>query len=195
MAVAIPRAFSGEALLFAGAYVFIQVGRTAFLAFAAAEARSIARTRAARILAWFLASGVLWILGALLAGPTRPVLWIAALAFDYAAPLVTYNVPGFPRLAEAAWSLTARHFTERFGLFVIIALGESIVLIGATTSGLTLDAATLGAFALAFLETAALWWLYFNTVAGMIERRLAAAQNPIRLARDAFTYLHVAIVA
>lgn len=195
MAVAIPQAFRSEALLFAGAYVVIQVGRTAFLAFAAADARSAERRRAARILAWFIASGVPWILGAILGGSARTVLWIVALVIDYVAPLMTYNAPGLPHLAEAAWSLTPQHFTERFGLFVIIAFGESVVLIGATTSVLNLDAPTVVAFALSFIETAVLWWLYFNTVAGMIERRLAVAGNQIRLARDAFTYLHVVIVA
>lgn len=122
------------------------------------------------------------------------MLWVVALLLDYGAPLVTFQIPGRPRLPEATWELTAAHFTERFGLFVIIALGESIVIIGATTSGPPLSGATLVALGLAFVATAALWWLYFSTVAGMIERRMALAENRIRLARDAFTYLHVLIV-
>jgi low temperature requirement protein LtrA len=87
------------------------------------------------------------------------------------------------------------HFAERFQLFVIIALGESIVITGATTAGFELTTARVVAFALAFLVTAALWWLYFNLVATIAERRLALAENRTVVARDAYTYLHVLIVA
>jgi low temperature requirement protein LtrA len=87
------------------------------------------------------------------------------------------------------------HFAERFQLFIIIALGETIVVTGATTAELELTTARVTAFALAFLATAALWWLYFNLLAAMAERRLAMAENRTVVARDAYTYLHVVIVA
>ena len=87
------------------------------------------------------------------------------------------------------------HFAERFQLFIIIALGESIVITGSTTASHELTTATVVAFGLAFLITAALWWLYFNLVAAIAERRLAQAVNRTVLARDAYTYLHVVIVA
>jgi low temperature requirement protein LtrA len=195
MAIAIPEAFHAKALLFAGAYVAIQVGRTSFLTFAAAERGTVERRRAGRILTWFVASGVLWIAGALADGPARTVLWLAALALDYGAPLVTFWVPGLPRLRPEAWEVGSGHFTERFQLFIIIALGESIVITGATTSELDLTTPTVGALALAFLGTAALWWLYFNFVASVTERHLAEAEDRTLLARDAYTYLHVVLVA
>ena len=66
---------------------------------------------------------------------------------------------------------------------------------GATTAEHELTTATIVAFSLAFLITAALWWLYFNLVAAIAERRLAEAANRTVLARDAYTYLHVVIVA
>ncbi len=91
--------------------------------------------------------------------------------------------------------MEASHFAERFQLFVIIALGETIVITGTTTSALDLDLAVLTAFALAFLGTAALWWLYFSYVSTIVQRRLALASNSTRIARDAYTYLHVGIVA
>src|ERR671913_1681996 len=80
MAVAIPDAFGEHALLFAGSYVAIQVGRHAFLTFAAAEPGTMERERAGRILTWFVAAGVLWITGALVDGPARTALWLAAPA-------------------------------------------------------------------------------------------------------------------
>ena len=195
MAIAIPEAFGERGLLFAGAYVVIQVGRHTFLTFAAAAPGTVERARAASILVWFLAAGVLWIAGGIAEGPARTVLWLAALALDYAGPLVTFRVPGRPRLAPEAWEIGTEHFSERFQLFIIIALGETIVITGATTSELELTLATVAAFAVAFLTTAALWWLYFNLVAAISERRLAQAEARVLLARDAYTYLHVVLVA
>jgi low temperature requirement protein LtrA len=195
MAVAIPEAFGDRALLFTVSYVAIQVGRHLFLTFAAAESGTIERERAGRILTWFVAAGILWIAGALVDGPARIVLWLLALALDYGAPLVTYWVPGRQRLEGAAWNVGTEHFAERFGLFIIIALGESIVVTGATTSELELNVPRLIAFGMAFLATSALWWLYFTSVARIAQRHLELSANRTLLARDAYTYLHVVLVA
>jgi low temperature requirement protein LtrA len=195
MAIAIPEAFGDKALLFAGSYVAIQVGRHLFLAFVAADRGTVERERAERILTWFIAAGVLWIAGALADGAGRTVLWVTALALDYGAPLVTFWVPGRPRLSAQAWRVETSHFAERFGLFVIIALGESIVVIGSKTAELELDLATVGAFGGAFLGTAALWWLYFTSIARLTERALAEAPDRTLVARDAYTYGHVLIIA
>jgi low temperature requirement protein LtrA len=195
MAVAIPDAFGDRALLFAGAYVVIQVGRHSFLTFVAAGAGSVERERAGRILIWFIAAGVLWIAGALAEGSARTILWLLALAVDYGAPLCTFYVPGLRRIAPSAWALETGHFAERFQLFVILALGESIVVTGATAAGEELGATRLAAFAVAFLGTAAMWWLYFNYAAAIAQRRLEMAANSTQLARDAYTYLHVLMVA
>jgi low temperature requirement protein LtrA len=195
MAVAIPEAFGEHALLFAGSYVAIQVGRHSFLTFAAAEPRTIERERAGRILTWFVAAGVLWIAGALADEPARTALWLAALALDYGAPLVLYWVPRRPRLEGATWHVGTEHFAERFGLFIILALGESIVLIGATTSESDLNPATIVAFVMAFLASAAIWWLYFTSVARVGEHYLAISENRTTLARDGYTFLHVVFAA
>ena len=195
MAVAIPEAFGERALLFAGSYVAIQVGRHIFLTFVASGPGTVERERSGRILVWFVAAGVLWISGALAEGPARVALWILALGLDYLAPLVVYWVPGLRRLAGATWNVETEHFAERFQLFIIIALGETIVITGATTSDLDLKAATLVAFGLAFLATAAMWWLYFDYVARIAQRRLELAPNRTELARDGYTYLHAMMAA
>jgi len=195
MAIAIPHAFGSRALLFAGAYVAIQVGRHLFLTFVVADRDAPEREPALHILIWFSASGVFWIAGALVESPARIVLWLVALAIDYVAPLVLYRVPGRPRLEPSAWEVETSHFAERFQLFVIIALGESIVITGATTSELPLDAPRMAAFGLAFVSTAALWWLYFSYVATIAQRRLELASISTTLARDGFTYLHAIFVA
>ena len=195
MSVAIPDAFGEHALLFAGSYAAIQVGRHSFLTFAAAEPRTIERERAGRILTWFVAAGVLWIAGAFADGPARTALWLAALALDYGAPLVLFWVPGRPRLEGATWDVGTEHFAERFGLFIILALGESIVLIGATTSESDLAPATIVAFIMAFLASAAIWWLYFTSVARLGEHYLAVSEDRTTLARDGYTFLHVVFAA
>jgi low temperature requirement protein LtrA len=195
MAAAIPAAFGADAGLFVASYLAIQIGRHLFLTYVAAERDTIERTRAARILVWFVFAGVFWIAGAFADGTARTLLWLVALAVDYGAPLALFRVPGVPSLTEDAWHVSTAHFSERFGLFVIIALGESIVLTGSTISGAALGAATLAAFATAFLITAALWWLYFTYVVRIAERRLEMAENRTRTARDAYTYLHVVFVA
>jgi low temperature requirement protein LtrA len=195
MAVAIPHAFGDDALLFVGSYLAIQIGRHAFLTFAAAGRGTIGRERAGRILTWFVLAGVFWVAGALAGGTARTLLWIVALAVDYGAPLVLFWVPGRPRLHPDNWQVETGHFSERFGLFIIIALGESIVVTGATTSELGLDTPTVAAFATAFLTTAGLWWLYFTSVARIAERKLAASADRTTMARDAYTYLHVVLVA
>jgi len=195
MSVAIPQAFEAHALLFAGSYVAIQVGRHSFLTFAAADRGTVERERAGSILIWFVVVGVLWVAGALFDGPERVVLWLVALALDYCAPLVTYWIPGRRHLPPATWNVGTEHFAERFGLFIILALGESIVITGATTSELKLDAARIIAFVMAFLASAAIWWLYFSSVARLGEHYLEVSDNRTILARDAYTYLHVVFVA
>jgi len=171
MAIAIPEAFGDTAPLFAGSYVSIQVGRHLFLTFAAAERGTVERERAGRILTWFVAAGTLWIAGAIADDGVRTALWLLALALDYGAPLVLFWVPGRPRLAGETWQVETAHFAERFALFVIIALGETIVLTGATTAESELDFATVAAFGGAFLGTAALSWLYFTSIAASPSRR------------------------
>jgi low temperature requirement protein LtrA len=195
LAVAIPEAFGDYGLPFAAAYVAIQVGRHTFLTFVASAPGTLERERAARILIWFLAAAPLWVAGGVADGSTRVALWLAALAIDYAAPLALFWVPGLRRLAHSTWNVETAHFAERFQLFVIIALGETIVITGATTSRLDLDTVRVTAFALAFLTTAAMWWLYFDYVARIAERRLELAPDRTRLARNGYTYIHVVMIA
>jgi len=195
MSIAIPEAFADKALLFAGAYVFIQVGRQSFVTFIGAERGTTERTRSAHILTWFCGAAILWISGALLGGDTQIAFWLAALAIDSLGPRFMFKVPWLESVNADAWKIGAGHFSERCQLFIIIALGESIVLTGSTTSDLDLDLATTVAFAVSFFGTVALWWLYFNFVATVTERSLAAAKDQILVAQDLFVYGHIPIVA
>lgn len=195
MAIAVPHAFAERGLLFAVAYLAIQVGRHGFLTFVASDRGSVEREQAGRILIWFLAAGLFWVAGGLVEGDARSGLWLLALALDYIAPRVLFLLPGRPRLAAGSWRLASGHFAERFGLIVIAAIGETIILTGATTAGRELDAGTVAAFTSAFAGSAALWWLYFTSTQELSERSLDGEASRTDRARDIYTYGHVVIVA
>ena len=123
------------------------------------------------------------------------MLWGPALAVELIAPLVWYWVPGRGKIPEIGQSIEGSHFAERCQGFVIIALGESIVVTGASAAHARLTAPVVGALAIAFVQTAALWWLYFSEAAVHSRRQMATSDDVVDLARDAYTYLHLPIVA
>ena len=138
---------------------------------------------------------MLWIAGGLLGGAALVAIWIVALVLDYAGPYAGYWNPAHGRSETTDWEIESAHFSERFQLFVIIALGESIVVTGATAAGFDVTLARGAAIAVAFLRSAALWWLYFDYVARIAQVRLGQADDTGRLARDAYTYLHIPMIA
>lgn len=195
LSVSIPKAFTERGLLFAGAYVFMQVGRALFALWAVrTESRSLSRNFL-RILVWMLFSGLFWIGGALLEGPQRLACWTLALVIELISPSLFFWVPGLGRSTLADWNVEGNHMAERCGLFVIIALGESLLVTGATFAELPFSAEGLAAFLVAVLGSIALWWIYFDTGAERAHHRIAQASDPGRQARLAYTYLHVLIIA
>jgi low temperature requirement protein LtrA len=194
LAAALPEAFGEHAALFVIAYVGLQVGRNATGA-ALLPASHPLRLSMLRLTFWSVCTGLIWAGGLLAHVNGRLAWWIPALLLELAGPIAGYWTPRLGRAVTTDWDIEGSHFAERCQGFIIIALGESIVITGATTADLDLGAARLAAFALAFLATAALWWLYFDYVARIAERRLELAVNRTALARDGYTYLHVLIVA
>ena len=199
MSVAIPDAFGERGLMFALAYVAIQVGRTVFVVIALNKSlgRSDPLSRNfQRIFFWLLASGVLWIIGALLEGEARYVLWALALAVEYAGPVVGFYTPGLGRSTTETWrTVEGGHGAERCQLFVIIALGESILVTGTTFGEIETSVATVAAFVVAFLGSVALWWIYFARAAEAAREVFASSEDPGRIARSAYTYFHLPMIA
>jgi low temperature requirement protein LtrA len=194
MAAALPEAFGERGLLFAASYVVLQVGRNAAAALLL-KRRHRLREVFERLVVWSAASGVLWLAGATLDGDHRLVLWIPALALELAAPAAGYWLPRRGRAATTDYDIEGNHFAERCQLFIIIALGESIVVTGATASAVGLTSTVALCLVVAFVQTAALWWLYFGATAEQARIALSTCDDPGRLARDAYTYLHLPIVA
>jgi hypothetical protein len=148
-----------------------------------------------RLVVWSAFSGALWLAGATLDGDRRLLLWIPALAVELAAPVAGYWLPGRGRASTTDYDIEGGHFAERCQLFIIIALGESIVVTGATAADAGLTSTAVLALVVAFLETAALWWLYFGSAEKHSGAAMSASDDPGRLARDAYTYLHLPIIA
>jgi low temperature requirement protein LtrA len=194
MAAALPEAFGERGLLFAASYVALQVGRNAAAAWLLTRRHRL-RDVFERLVVWSAASGVLWLAGAALDSDQRLALWIPALMLELAAPAAGYWLPGRGRAATTDYDIEGGHFAERCHLFIIIALGESIVVTGATASEAGMTSTVVLCLVVAFVQTAALWWLYFGATAEQARITLSTCDDPGRLARDAYTYLHLPIVA
>jgi low temperature requirement protein LtrA len=194
MAAALPEALGEHGLLFAGSYVVLQVGRNAAAASLLARDHPL-RDVFERLLAWSVVSGVLWLAGAALDGDQRLLLWIPALGIELAGPAAGYWLAGRGRAATTDYDIEGGHFAERCQGFIIIALGESIVVTGATAAAAGLTSTVVLCLVVAFLETAALWWLYFGAAAQHSRELMSTRDDPGRLARDAYTYGHLPIIA
>jgi low temperature requirement protein LtrA len=193
-AISIPDAFGERAPLLVAGYVGIQAFRNLFV-FVVTERDDPLYRPFQRILGWTLAVAPLWVAGILVDGDARAGLWALALALEYAAPFAGHWLPGLGRSRPSDWHLDPHHFVERLELFLIIALGETIVAAGATASGQEPTAARLAALLVSTLITAAFWWLYFDFHAGRtLERLRDAADERGRMGRD-LSYLYVVLVA
>ncbi|MFN8617903.1 MAG: low temperature requirement protein A [Dehalococcoidia bacterium] len=194
MAASIPEAFDGRGLGFAAPYVAIQVGRSAFLCYAGREDRAFL-LNFTRITLWLAFAGVFWIAGAFAHDSLRVGLWVTALAIEYVGPSVRFWLPKLGSSAVADWTVEGAHLAERCGLFIIIALGESLLVTGATFSGLPWTVPVIAAMVAAFGAAVAMWWVYFDVTAEAATERIAHSEEPGGLARLAYTYFHLPMVA
>ena len=187
VALCIPEAFDHLALLFACAYAVVRAGQLAL--FRVASRDDPALRRSVTGLAVGTAVGVGLLIAASLAdGVTQGGLWALALLLDMLGPYL---------FGSEGWKLVPGHFAERHGLIVIIALGESIVAIGVGAE-VGVDAGVVAAAVFGIVVAAALWWLYFDVVALVAQRRLskaAAGRERNEIARDSFSYIHFPMVA
>jgi low temperature requirement protein LtrA len=195
LSTSIPTAFDGRGLWFAIAYATMQVGKTVFLWASTAPAQSLARANAIRITAWLALSAIFWIAGGLAEGEMRLLLWAVALGIEYISPAVRFWIPRYGASSVADWVIEGGHMAERCAGFIIIALGESIVVTGATFAELTWTTENVLAFVSAFAGSLAMWWIYFHIGAEAGSEQLSKSSEPGRLARLAYTYLHMPIVA
>ncbi|MEH0936543.1 low temperature requirement protein A [Micromonospora psammae] len=193
MAVALPRAFEERALVFALGYVAIQVGRPLLITLLLG--RHPRRAVTLRLLCWSAISAVAWLAGAVLPS-ARAVLWTLALAWDYAGLALGWPVPGRGSTRASEWAVTGEHLAERYQQFFLIALGETILVIGLTFSSGDFSSTGAGAvaFALSFVTTALLWRIYFHRAGHVLTEAIRVARSPGLLGESA-SWTHLVIVA
>jgi low temperature requirement protein LtrA len=187
VALAVPRAFERDAVLFSIAYFLVRVMHVVLSLIVSRDDPSGRDTMLRFTPTAFIGASSL-IVAAFVNDDLRIVLWVAALVIDYSGP----GIIGMGR----GWRVAPEHFSERFGLIVLIALGESIVAIGVAAK-FVLDASELAAAGLGIATISALWWLYFDVAALLARGRLAETDGMerARLARDAYSYIHLPIIA
>jgi low temperature requirement protein LtrA len=134
--------------------------------------------------------------GGLAHGNTRVLLWLGAVSVDLLGGIAGFYTPGLGLSRTSDWTIEGGHFAEHCQAFILIALGESIVIIGATlTEVKEITAASVAAFVIAFAGSVALWWLYFDQSAGAAAEMIARSDDPGRLGRSAYHLIHPVMVA
>src|SRR5215470_15905118 len=194
LSTSIPTAFGARGLWFAIAYAAMQIGRTLFWLLATPPERTLVRHNAIRILAWLCASAVFWLLGGFAEGEMRLWFWVAALGIEYVAPAARFWTPGLGFSSVEAWAVEGSHMAERCAGFIIIALGEAIVVNAATFADLVWTPENGTAFLAALVGSIAMWWIYFHKGAEAGSEMISKSAESGRVARLAYTYLHMPIV-
>src|SRR5207247_2558733 len=187
VALAAPGAFGRDGVVFGVAYLVVRAFHLALLTLAGRGDRDLLGA-VLRIIPGSILGAVLLVIAGFLHGSARLGLWGVAVAVTYLGALLGHM---------RGWRVSPAHFVERFGLIVIIALGESIVAIGVGAAGLPLDAGVIGAALLGITVAACLWWSYFDWVVYVAQARLAeaAGASGAALARDVYSVLHLPMVA
>ena len=186
-AIAVPGAFGVDAMLFGVAYVLVRLVNLALDAIAGKRDPEFRRA-IVRFAPTATLGPVLILTAGFADGAARTALWVIAIAAMYSGPLIDRGL---------GWQISPGHFAERYGLVVIIALGESIVAIGFATVGIEITGAVILAAVLGLAVIAALWWAYFDVMAVLGQQQLArtGGVTRARIARDAYSYLHLPMIA
>jgi low temperature requirement protein LtrA len=193
MSVGLPNAFGSGGVAVGAAYAVMQVGRTIFTVFALR--RDPLEKTFQRILAWCVVSGSFAVAGGLAQGHAREILWVLAASTDILGGAVRFYTPGLGRSETREWDLEGSLFADRCQSFLLIALGESIVVMGATLSSLpTLTPTGVVAMLVAFVGAVMIWWIYFDRTADS-EQIVALSSDPGRLGQIAYHLIHPIMVA
>jgi len=194
MASALDDAFGDRALVFAGAYVAMQVGRTAFILLSLGSNHPLAANYR-RMLGWLVISACFWIAGGLSESWMRVGFWIVAVLCEYVSPMFGFALPGLGRSSTRDWTIEGGHLAERCQLFVIVALGETLLATGAMLAGTeTWDVSVISAMLATFVGTLAMWWLYFGTSSKDATDAITHSDDPGRIGAS-FHYVHAILIA
>jgi low temperature requirement protein LtrA len=186
VALGVPGAYGDDGLWFAVPYVAVRVAHVGLYLWGL---RMTPEHQAAvrKLAPWFLLAPLVVLVGGFLEGDARTAVWLVAAVIDILGALSVSN---------AGFRVSAAHFAERYGLFVIIALGESIVAIGVGAASAPRDTLFAVSVVVAFAGVALLWWAYFDFLALGAERSLTRVPIERRgpVARDIYSFFHFAFV-
>jgi low temperature requirement protein LtrA len=192
MAVAVPRTRALGLVIGAG-YAVMVFGRSLFMVIVL---RGSLQRHFERVFAWRVVVGAFALAGGLVHDPPRAVLWVLAVAIDVTGTLSRFPTPGLGRSSTLDWTIAGEHFAARCQAFILIALGETLIITGGTLAGMrNVTGPEVAAFAVAFAGSVALWWLYFVRVAGASAGVIASSPDPGRLGRSAYHMIHPVMVA
>lgn len=189
MAASVPRSFTDEAIWFALPYVVVRLLGLGLQVRVEMERAGADHAAVYRWAGMSLGGLVLVIVGALVDPGLRTWIWLAAIGADFAAATIAGR--------QTSWDLNPAHLSERHGLFVIIALGESLIVAGTAVTDAELTPGLMAVVGAAIVVACLLWWTYFGWLKEALEHRFAAA-DPRRLgslARDAFSLAHFPLIA
>ncbi|MGW4461073.1 low temperature requirement protein A [Micromonospora sp. NPDC004704] len=189
LAATMPRAFSNLGWLFAAAYVAMHVGRGIVLV--SVLRSTTARTRAARFLFWFVISGALWVGGIFVEGWDRFGLWALAITIDYVSAALRYPTPLIGRVPLKQYDKASGHLGERYQQFLILALGDLLLVPTLRISGSEFTVMRVAAFVLAFVTTLMFWQIYVFRAGAFLQ--VALEVRPGRITRWA-PYTHLLMV-
>jgi len=195
MAASLPYAYGGRGMIFALSYVGIQVGRSLIVLLFLGRQHALA-ANFRRICGWLMISSVWWIAGGMSSGTLRFVLWAIAVLCEYLSPMIGFALPLLGRSRSSDWrSAAGGHIAERCQAFVILALGESVLVTGATLSdAASWSAPTLISFLTCFAGSCAMWWVYFDSGSQAGSRAIAQSKEP-GLMGAYFHYVHAILIA
>jgi low temperature requirement protein LtrA len=187
VSLAAPGAFGADGVIFGVAYLVVRGLHLVLFGIAGRGDRDLLRA-VLRIVPGSLLGATLLVVAGFLHGTAQLAVWGVAVVVTYLGVLMGHM---------RGWRVSPEHFVERFGQIIIIALGESIVAIGVGTSGIPLDAGVIVAALLGVTVASCIWWSYFDWVAYVAQSRLVELTGTARaaLARDAYSYLHLPMVA
>ena len=195
LSTSIPTAFGARGLVFASAFVFMQLGRSVFMVWVLRHHNQANYRNYLRITIWLAVSGSFWIAGGLAEPEYRLVFWAIALGIEVVGPALGFWTFRLGASSTGEWDVDGEYMAERAALFVIIALGESILVSGATFADQEWNFISFSAFLTTFVASVAMWLVYFNVGQSAGHHKIAATDDPGRIARVAYTYVHILLVA
>jgi len=195
LSAAIPDAYGKGGLVFAASYAVMQLARTLYIVGVSRGVDDRRVTNFLRITFYFILSLPLWIAGVFADVEGRIAFWAAAVAVEYSGPFLFFRTPFLGQSTADDWDISGAHMSERCALFIILALGEAVLVTGANFTDGPRNAASQIAFLVSFVGSATMWWIYFDTGAKRAEDAMESGPEVGRLARSAYTYMHMPIVA